>query len=185
LVLGLLALLATPSPSSAAESLFFHGTIGFTPANGKLDRNRARGYPATLKVRQWSFQPAPDSNGVDPGSEAIVVHVGEREWTVPTGELVASKRGAVWTYKRRGGGTNAGIQRLQIRRESDQTFAIRFVVGGIDGSVLDVQDPACVPFVLIIGDDDAATGINLSSPTFSSSKLRVREICDYDNQHQH
>ena len=159
----------------------FHGQLGFTPARGRIDRNRSRGYLATLAVRQWALIPESNSNGISPGTETILVAVGEKSWTLDSTRLFESKRGGTWTYKRKGKPPSDGIQSMRIRRESDGSFSLRFVVAGIDGTPLDTGDPICVPFAFIIGDDDAFTGINLSSPTFSSRKLRVPDLCDADS----
>jgi hypothetical protein len=175
----LCALVALPQRGGAGTSAtpVFHGALGFTPARGRLDRNRARGYLATLDVRQWALIPEPNSNGISPGDEPIIIAFGEATWRLEPGALSESKRGGTWSFKAKGPHGSRAIKRLRVRRELDGSFSFRFVVSGIDGSQLDTADPVCIAFAFIIGDDDAFTGVSLSSPTFNSRKLRVLEPC--------
>ena len=166
----------------------FHGVLGFTPANGRIDRNRSRGYLASLKVRKWALVPDGSSNGISPGTEVIAIIVDSKTWAIDPGTMIESKHGGTWTYAVKGRSIADGIKSLRIRHEADGSFSFRFVLTGIDGTSLENANPVCFPFAVSIGDDDAFTGINLNSPGFfNSSKLRVREMCPPTGHggHQH
>lgn len=157
----------------------YHGQLGFTPARGSIDRNFKRGYLATLKVRQWALIPEAATNGISPDTEPIVIAVGAGTWRLEPGMLVASKRAGEWTYKASGPPSSRAIKSLRVRKQNDGSFSLRFVLTGIDASALNTGSPVCTPFAFIIGDDDAFTGIDFSSPRFNS-KLRVPNLCVAD-----
>src|SRR5439155_15204430 len=77
-VLGLLALLALPRQSGGqvppGGSPVYHGALDIIPAAGRLDRESGM---STLHVRSWRYIVADDTNGLHPGSERLIVAIGE------------------------------------------------------------------------------------------------------------
>ncbi len=88
-----------------------HGVLGVRPAAGRIDRTTGE---SSLDVRRWRFTPAPDSDGLDPAHEAVLVAIGDADrFVVPAGALRASRNGRVFTYRR---ATTRGVRRLRLVR---------------------------------------------------------------------
>src|SRR5205823_3749338 len=52
----------------------FHGILQLVPATGRMDRKTGTG---TLVINRWTFIPNPDSNGVHPEQEPVLVALGD------------------------------------------------------------------------------------------------------------
>src|SRR5438128_4110000 len=60
----------------------FHGVLQLVPATGRMNRNAGTG---TLVIRGWSFIPNPDSNGVFPDREPVLIALGNDSFLMRAG----------------------------------------------------------------------------------------------------
>lgn len=178
IAMAVLSGVAGTTRAGTSATPIYHGELGFTPAAGRIDRRPMQGHLATLKVRKWVLHPSAVTNGIDPASEPIVISLGEASWRLDPGMLIAAKNRRQWAYKlARGSKPTRAVNSLRVRLEKDGTYSFRFAITGIDGSPLDRFQTVCLPFAFIIGDDDAFSGVTLTSPSFNSTKLRAVELC--------
>jgi len=185
LVLALAVLGCALSTASAQVTVgatpVHHGVLDVRPARGTFD---PEGGTATLKVGRWKLIITPDSNGIYPDQETVVIAIGEQSFSLPPGSLRASRNGKVFSYRAPKGDASPvpqPIRSLRIKRARDGSYAVRFSLVGIDLSQLILQDPVCMPTAVLVGDDDGFTGVSYSRPTFESRRLKVPSDCDVGN----
>jgi hypothetical protein len=170
---GLVAVAADAAPPT------HHGKLKIgSPGRGRIDLNTGN---ATFWVHGWTLVPSSDSNGIDPATEGVIIAVGDSEnFVLPADQLKASKSGTRFTYRAKSG---RGIRMLKLVKNADGSFTVRFKVAGADFSrLLLLNRPAvdCLPFALIIGDDDGFSGVNFELPKLSplSGLLTIPGFCD-------
>jgi hypothetical protein len=170
----------------------WHGFLDVKPVRGtitNLDR-----MTANLNVRGWLFLPSPDSNGIFPTQEDVIIAIGgpprENVLTVPRGLVRANPTNTRFSYRGQVAAGTRGVRSVRIRRKPDKSplkgwYSVEFKVRGLDLLDLYDQDPVCVPIAFIIGDDDGTPssgptvlGIELTRKNFESKRFRVRGLCD-------
>src|SRR5947208_2770687 len=60
----------------------FHGTLQLLPASGRIDRRTGS---TTLVVSRWTFIPNPDSNGMHPEQEPVLIALGDDSFLIGGG----------------------------------------------------------------------------------------------------
>ncbi len=176
---SLLAALALAGTDALAQAPLYHGTLTIRPARGGIDKTKGIG---SLTVRNWDLLLSPDSNGIIPDKEPIIVAIGETErLVIPAGEVKVSRNGKVFTF--RNPKVPRGVRFFQMRKLKDSAgakarYRVRFSVVGIDLSSLLIEFPVCKSLAVIVGDDDGFEGVDLDRPGgFSRSKVRVLGAC--------
>ncbi len=150
----------------------YHGTLKLDrPAVGSIDRRIGRG---VVRVRRWSFKPNDFSNGVFPDREPIVVAFGNDTFAVPDGRIRA--RGRAFAYAAHPLAPS-GVRSLRLQPRADGSWLVRFVVAGVDLETLATDDPICIPFAIIVGDDDGFSGVSITSRSFRSSRVAIPSSC--------
>ena len=160
-----------------------HGVLGFLPAKGKIDRTTGI---ASLKVQHARLLLSPTSDGVFPDREPILVALGDNAFSLGAGMLKASHAGKVLSYRAPRNGDPSGILSFRIWQiagpgaagASRGAYGIRFTLRGLNLTLLDVQDPLCLPMAVIVGDDDGFSGVVLTSPSFQSRHYSIPRDCD-------
>ena len=180
LVLALLAWAFASGVGSAQTDLpppVYHGVLEVEHASGSIARPSGM---ASVHVPGWPFQLDPEqSNGIFPATEAVEVAIGtDSRFVLAAGSLKASRNGRKFTFRQKLRKGVAGIRMIQIVRQPDQTYTVRFAVSGVDLQGLQREDPVCMPVAVIVGDDDGFQGVFFSSPTFTSHRLRTVGKCD-------
>jgi hypothetical protein len=181
LALALVALAGSVSVAAAqvADGAVpeFHDPLEILPGRGTFDRETGM---ATLKVKRWRLQIIPQSNGIYPDQETIVLAIGEQTFTLPPGSLRVSRKGKVFTYRAPKSDTSQPIRLLRFERKLDG-YRIRFKLSGLDLSELLRQDPICMPTAIIVGDDDGFLGAQFTRPNFDSRRVRLPSDCNVGN----
>jgi hypothetical protein len=162
---------------SQGATPIYHGLLFMRPSHGSIDPETGS---AEVKARRWRLVLTPDSDGIYPDLEPVVVAIGENTFMLPAGTLHASRRGRVFSYRALRTDTQA-FRSFRIRRRRDGSYAVRFVVRGVDLSKLVLQDPLCLPTAVIVGDDDGFSGVTYSRPGFESRRLLIPSKCAVDS----
>jgi len=174
LVLAIAAAVGVPS-MAAAQSLK-HGQLSIArAARGTIDLDSGN---ATFKVKSWGLVLASDSNGVKPATEAFAIGLAEERFLIPAGQLKASKNGKRFRYRDKS--VDRGIQELKIVMTAGGPIKVSFKVVGADMSGMIIGDPPlCIPFAVIIGDDDGFSGVSFDRPKpYPSRLLTIPGSCD-------
>jgi hypothetical protein len=162
----------------------FHGFLDVSPVRGRI--TNLDQLTANLDVRGWLFLPTPESNGVFPEREDVVIALGENKFTVPSGAVQANGKATRFSYRAQMRPGESGIRSVRIVRKPDNGplagwYAVQFKLRGLDLRELYDQDPVCLSMAFIVGDDDGFSGIELTRKTFQSRRFRVRGACDSNN----
>ena len=168
----LVGLLVTVSVA-AAQVPVHHGLLRIAKASrGRIDLNTGE---ATFAVPGWEFLISADSDGIDPANERVLIAVAEEQFLLPAGSLRASRNGKKYTYR----GTT-GIRFLKIVRVSDSSLRIKAKLSDVNLARVVLSDEAqCLPFAVIIGNDDGFDGVFFDRPKpFPSRRLAVLSRCD-------
>jgi hypothetical protein len=164
---------------SSGATPVYHGKLDVHPAVGRIDRKTGMG---TLRVRGWrlipSAPPELPSNGIFPAQEPVVVAIGANSFRLPAGSLKSSHRGRKFAYRAPRDLGPPAIRMLRIGRRSDGSWSVSFTLTGVDLSGLIVADPICLPMAVIVGDDDGFSGVDLTSPRFSSPRVALPRGCN-------
>jgi hypothetical protein len=169
----------TPPPGG---SPVFHGVLEVLPASGTI--NRATG-DAVLRLHRWRLLLEPQSNGIFPDRERVVIAVGNgglNTFFLPPGSLVSRRHGKVFTY-RAPRGTVQGIKSIRIVAVSTDLLAGAIyrvdatMVGVILSDLLFTTRPDCMPLAVIVGDDDGFSGIQLAEKNPGGPRIRVANAC--------
>lgn len=170
-----LALLGAAAPAAALDAEFV-GTLAVRPARGKIDLATGQG---ALAVRGWRLMPGAGSDGIDPANEPIDLMLGTDAVTLPAGAVTASASARRYFF--RDDGVTRGLTRLRMKRRSDGTWQVSFAVRGIDLTLLVTQYPRCEPLALVVGNDAAASGVDIDRPRgVESRRLKVRGFCQIE-----
>ena len=183
--LVLLGLLAGPRMASAQTSTVeakYHGLLDVRQAGGSIDRATGTGM---IRVQRWTARVNTDSNGIFPDQEPVVfaakVGGSDENFMLPAGMMKKSRNGKVFSYRAAPGTVQRGVRTFRMKLRPDGVFYdVRFILVGVEMSILKFQDPLCVPFAIIIGDDDFFNGISLTSPSFASRRLEIPSSCTVD-----
>jgi hypothetical protein len=166
---------------SPTANPIYHGVLRVTPASGTIDRKTGN---AVVSVKRWVMiintdesNGAPVSDGIYPAQEPIIVALGADSFYLPAGAMRASRNGKRFTYRAHLAKDARGIRTLTIRQQLDGSYAVGFKLVGVDLSRLLFEDPACMPTAVIVGSDDGFSGVAITSPTFTSKRLRLPEPC--------
>jgi len=166
LVLAVACALVAP-PLARGQSLK-HGQLSVArAARGTIDLDSGN---AAFKVKNWALVLASDSNGVNPADEAFTIGIAEERFLIPAGQLKASKNGKRFRYRDKT--VDRGIQDLKIVMTASGPIRVSFKIVGADLSGLIIGDPPlCLPFAVIIGDDDGFSGVSFDRPKPYPSRL--------------
>ena len=152
----------------------FHGVLQLVPAIGRMNRKTGTG---TLVIRRWTFIPNPDSNGVFPDREPVLIALGNDGFLMGAGTLHASHGGRLFTYHGPAAG-GRGIRSFRMHHNPDDSFyTVSFKVSGVDLEKLNGEDPLCRPLAVIVGDDDGFVDVVVTSPSFESPRVSLPRTC--------
>jgi hypothetical protein len=157
------------APSMARGQTLAHGQLSVArAARGTIDLNSGN---ATFKIKNWGLVLADDSNGVKPAEEPFTIAIGEAERILlPAGQLKASKNGKRFRYRDKS--VSRGFQELTLVMTAGGPIKVSFKLVGIDMSGLLIGDPPlCLPFAIILGDDDGFSGVSFDRPKPYPSRL--------------
>jgi hypothetical protein len=173
---GLLLLACTASAQVASSpDAIYHGILEVRRARGTLDRRTGN---ALLQVRDWRFILTPGTNGLFPDQEPILITMeGDPGFLLPAGMLRKSRKGNTFTYRAPRSSDPRSIRLFRLKVLADGSWLVRFKLRGLTLSGLIVQDPICLPLAVIIGDDDGFSGVEFTSPSFRSRRVRVASEC--------
>jgi hypothetical protein len=166
LAVGIALSCALAAPVAAQQ--LTHGKLRVArAAKGQIDPNSGR---ASFTVRSWELLLADESNGIDPAHEPLTIGIAEERFLIPAGELRASRNGKRFRYKAKG--IDRGVQQLKLVLTAAGPIRVSFKITGVDLTSLVIADPpVCLPFAVIIGDDDGFSGVSFDRPRPYPSKL--------------
>jgi hypothetical protein len=159
---------ALVAPSLARAQVLTHGQLSVArAARGTIDLDSGN---ATFKVKNWGLVLANESDGVKPADEPFTIGIAEERFLLPAGQLKASKNGKRFRYRDKS--VDRGIQDLKIVMTAGGPIRVSFKVVGADLSGLIIGDPPlCLPFAIIIGNDDGFSGVSFDRPKPYPSRL--------------
>jgi hypothetical protein len=154
-------------PTLAHSQSLIHGQLSVArAARGTIDLDSGN---AAFKVKNWGLVLGNESDGVKPADEAFTIGIAEERFLIPAGQLKASKNGKRFRYRDKT--VDRGIQDLKIVMTAGQ-IRVSFKVVGADLSGLIIGDPPlCLPFAVIIGNDDGFSGVSFDRPKPYPSRL--------------
>jgi hypothetical protein len=175
-LLAALLVLAGATPLLAQDAKF-HGLLDVRAAAGHFDP--ITGGNGTLGFPRWRLLPTPDSDGVFPDHEPILIQLGDfNQYLLPAGALRASRNGKAFKYRAPRSSGPRTIKRLVLKRQADGGWRARFAMTGLDLSRLVIEDPVCLSMAIIIGDDDFFSGVSLTRKSFTAKRVRVDGTCE-------
>jgi hypothetical protein len=157
-----------------AQTELKHGKLVVNHAGrGTIDLSSGS---ASFKLTGLDLMPAHDSDGINPATETITIGITEERFLIPAGQLKASRNGKRFRYKAQ---TDRGVQFLDLRKRPDGSFRVGLKLAGVDLSSLVIsQPPLCLPFAVIIGNDDGFSGISFDLPNpYPSRRLSIPGFC--------
>ena len=159
---------AVGAPSLVRGQSLTHGQLSIPrAARGTIDLDSGN---ATFKVKNWGLVLDKASNGVKPADEPFTIGIAEERFLIPAGQVKASKNGKRFRYLDKS--VDRGIQQLKIVMTATGAIRVSFKVVGADLSGLIIGDPPlCLPFAVIIGDDDGFSGVSFDRPRPYPSRL--------------
>jgi hypothetical protein len=172
-VLVAVALLLATASLAAAQAPIYHGRLRTVPAGaGRIDLNSG---DATFTVRGWEFLISADSDGVDPAAERVLIAVAEEQLLLPAGSLRASKNGKKYVYRGK-----TGVRLLKIVRNGPSSLKFTAKLSDVNLARLVISDQElCLPFAIIIGDDDGFQGVRFDRPKpFPSPRITLPGFCE-------
>jgi len=158
----------------AAPEPLYHGVLTVNPGKGTLDLSTGA---ALLKGHHWRLDLYPETNGILPDQDPILLAIGEETFRLPAGMLRPSRGGKVFAYRAKPVPTR-GIRSLRLERRRDGSWGMAFTLQGVELSSLFIDNPVCKPFALIIGDDDFFSGVLLTQKPIASKHVRIPSDCD-------
>jgi hypothetical protein len=162
-------------------SPIFHGVLGITPAVGKINLGEKSPGIGNIKIKRWDLVLRPDSNGVSPTTEQIIIAIGDSErLVVQAGTVKSSRNGKRFTFN--DSKTTRGVRSLKIVQYTKgciglACYKVSFSLVAIDFSSLVLESPVCTPTAIIIGDDDGFSGVLLTRPGLVGTTIRVQSAC--------
>lgn len=172
-VLGIALSLALTGSGLAQE--LAHGQLRVTrAAKGQIDLNSGQ---AVFTIRSWEVLLAADSDGIDPTNEPITIGISEERFVIPAGQLRGKPGGKRFRYKAK---VDRGVQQLKLVRTAAGPIRITMKLVGVDLTSLVIADPpVCLPFAVIIGNDDGFSGVSFDRPRpYPSKLLTIPGFCD-------
>ncbi len=149
----------------------YHGALQIRPARGVIDQGTGI---ANLSVKRWRFVPQDASNGIAFDQEPVLLTISENElkneFRLEPGALRRTRKGRRFLY--RDPSVRRGIRVLRIDARRDGSYLVAFALRGVNLSRLVSQDPVCLPFALIVGDDDGFIGLQFESNF--TRRLRIK-----------
>ena len=175
----LVALVSGPASAAPATTAtpIFHGVLDVLAARGTINPTTGS---ATLKVPRWRLLLSPDSNGIYPDQEPLLIAIDSNNYYLPAGSMKASVHGTRFTYKAPRDAGPRAIRSVRIVRRPNGTYLVGFTLTGIDFSSLTIQNRKCVPTAFIVGDDDGFSGSIVRRPSFESRALLLPGGCILD-----
>ncbi|HXJ32682.1 MAG TPA: hypothetical protein VMS22_01465 [Candidatus Eisenbacteria bacterium] len=163
------------APQRASAQPVNHGRLVIRPGKGRVDPNTGS---AMLSVRRWDFTLSPTTDGISPATEPVIIAIAEETFRIPAGMLKESKSGKRFSYKSR---TDRGVRSFRLILNQDGTYRVRFALAGVDFSrllLLDRPVIECMPFAVIVGNDDGFSGVKveLLKPA-PSARLTIPGFC--------
>src|SRR5439155_1618454 len=153
----------------------FHGTLQLLPASGRIDRKTGS---TTLVVSRWTFIPNPDSNGMHPEQEPVLIALGDDSFLIGAGALRVSHGGRLFTYHGPRPQHGRGVRSFRMHHNPEDSFyTVSFRLMGVDFLRLNVEDPLCRPLAVIVGADDGFVDVSVTSPSFSSRRVSLPRTC--------
>lgn len=174
-LLILATVLACALSTSAGAQALIHGQLQVSrAAKGQINLDSGM---ATFKILGWQILLADNTNGVDPAHEPITIGLAEERFLIPAGQLHASKNGKRYRYK--DASVDRGVQQITIVRVGTSALKVSMKIVGADLSTLLITDPpVCLPFAIIIGDDDGFSGVSFDRPKpYPSKFLSIPGFC--------
>src|SRR5262245_34309491 len=136
---------AWAAPATTATPIF-HGVLDILASRGTINPSTGS---ATLSVHRWRLLLSPESDGIYPDQEPIVIAIDSNNFYLAAGSVKSSAHGRRFTYRApRDAGARA-IRSLRITR-GRYAYYVSFALTGIDFSSLTIQNRACVPTAFIV-----------------------------------
>jgi hypothetical protein len=164
-------------------SPIFHGVLGIRPAVGTIGLKQHKNLGiANIRVMGWDLVLRPDSNGISPTTEQIIIAIGDSErLVVQAGTVKGSRNGKRFTFN--DPKTTRGVRSLKIVQYTKgciglACYKVSFSLVAIDLSTLLNESPVCTPTAIIIGDDDGFSGVQLARPGLVGPKIHVQSSCN-------
>lgn len=171
----LVGALACALTSVAEAQELTHGKLRVNrPGRGKIDLTTGS---ATFRLNALDLLPSDQSDGINPGTETITIGISEERFLIPAGHLKVSRNGKRFRYKEPK--ADRGIQLFEMKKRPDQTFRVNLKLVGVDlSSLVTTNPPLCLPFAIIVGNDDGFTGISFDLPNpYPSRRLSIPGFC--------
>jgi hypothetical protein len=173
---AIVTLLALGSSARAQSPAVYHGELDVLPSVGKFDINTGG---ASLKLRKWRFLVVPDSNGLVPDQEPIVILIGQNSFTLQPGSLKRSRNGKTFSFKAAKDDPSS-LRALRMRHRG-YFYTFNATLRDVPLGTLATNDGVCLPVAFLVGDDDAFNGGVFSRPGFtvdsSAKQLRIQRSC--------
>jgi hypothetical protein len=169
-----LALAGGTASTAWAQETINNGQLRVTrAAKGKIDLDTGQ---ASFKIRGWEVLLDDDTDGVDPANEPLTIGLSEERFLIPAGKLQASRNGRRYRYK---ANVDRGVQSLTLVMTPGGPIRVTMKLAGVDLSSLLIADPPlCLPFAVIIGNDDGFSGVSFDRPKpFPSKLLTIPGFC--------
>jgi len=176
---ALVILFAGRASAQVVASPVFHGLLAIRPAVGTIDKRIGIG---SLRGRNWELKLRPESNGIEPPQDQILIAVGDAErFVIQPGSVKASRNGKRFTY--RDPKARRGIRSLKIVQYTKgciglACYRVTFSLVNVDVSALLIGSPVCAPMAVIIGDDDGFSQVQLVRPGLVGTGFHVRPPCE-------
>ena len=160
--------------AGAAEAQLHHGQLRVNHAGrGQIDLSTGT---ASFKLTALDLLPSDQSDGIDPAHETVTIGISEERFLIPAGQLKVSHGGKRFHYQAK---TDRGVQLLDMRKRPDGSYRVSLKLAGVDLSrLVTVTPPLCLPFAVIIGNDDGFSGVSFDLPKpFPSRRLSIPGFC--------
>jgi hypothetical protein len=154
----------------------YHGVLQL-PVAGRGVRDLET-HMGRLQVQHWDFFVSPDSNGIFPDQEPVYVAVDRQTFEVPPGQIRKRRRGRLFIYRARRPLPEFGLRYFRLAERQPGIWAVAFRVRGLDVTPLSGDVDACLAAAVIIGDDDAFSGIKLRERGLDAKTFVVPLPCD-------
>jgi len=153
----------------------YHGVLQLVPAIGRMNRKAGTG---TLVIRNWTFIPNPDSDGIFPEREPVLIALGDDSFLMGAGALRVSHRGRLFTYHSKQAPGGRAVRSFRMHHNpADSFYTVNFKVTGVNLEKLNGEDPLCSPLAVIVGDDDGFVDVVVTSPSFESPRVSLPRTC--------
>lgn len=176
LVVALLVSSATPLWAGVP---IYHGQLAVGAARTTIDDASGN---VVMTVRNFLFRPDLGSNGMFPAEEQVTIGLGIDSLLLPAGSLVPNKKGTKFTY-RSPGGRDRDITFFRMSLTPAGDWKVKFKVVGMSLSQLTIVSPSCESLAVIVGDDDAFSGVTLARKTnlfgeFIGKRVKLQGACE-------